>query len=353
MKKLITISIVLSLAHQCTAQYITQENNQFGLVSAPGKILIENRYDAIRPLDSDKEIYVCTQNGKKKLYDMRNSQFYPFVFDELEYEAGGYKLRAGNLYGYITESGRTYSQGVFEPMYTYVEFTGSNKYVSLGKDSVYGLVENNAQARQVIPFMFDSPIYASDYRGFYCYENSLLRQDTTGQWRKVELSGDLNFSDGLIVVTQFQQLAVGKHGYTSSYTRQIAIYDNKTGEPLSLFANTDLDQLEYSRFKLIRRIKHMKNKKQVTLYNPYTGSQIISMVLSDKAELYCINGDSTEPGKMEIIQSTFSGTKHTVIGSVQNYAYVPYNEPEVTVVRSTRGGGGGNKAGRLFFWTWQ
>ncbi|HYG49807.1 MAG TPA: hypothetical protein VD905_02840 [Flavobacteriales bacterium] len=325
------------------AQYITESNGKKGLMHKSGKTILENNYDTVYLLDPRSSIYVFCLGNKKGLINLQDSTFYPCIYDEIRDEHHGYVTRTGSRYGFICDyyyGNNQYGFTVFEPVYSHVKFSGCC-YISVARDSLYGLIFDGIYTKEVVPCMFNEPVYYDLGLGTYYNSNgkiTLLRKnEETGEWNKTVLEGKEPKAYGDLLVDE------------NKINREFIVYSQVTGKQLAVFAGqSETVDIYFSAHDMCMVKKELVGKcTHVTWLSPVTGEILLKTELKSNQEIsagfWYSERDLKEATKVFIHESrSFGMDAYTYIGEITGYTYKAYPRP-YTELKHSSGSSSGKK----------
>ncbi|HLP13359.1 MAG TPA: hypothetical protein VK177_15585 [Flavobacteriales bacterium] len=345
MKSILFFLLVMPLL--VNAQFITQEGDKKGLIDKSGKTILETVYDNVYLLDRKAAIYVYCSGDKKGLFNFADLHLYPCTYDDVSISpnGNGYVIQSGNLYGYIAynyHGNDIYTFTIVEPVYTYVNFVGCC-HISVARDSLYGLIFDGVVTKELLPCVFDEPVYSDLDLGFYHKTDekiSLARKDTVnGNWFKIPLYSKKPKTAGDIVVDE------------NKYNREIITYHRKSGKKLVTFAGqTETTRIYYNdRAACVVKIDYQNKRRVVSWLSPVTGETLLTVELKNNQELdvdASYSGRNLNETEAVFVREyrAFGVIAKTFMGELKGYEYKAYKSTRTELIQSS-----GHSSGRKPF----
>lgn len=141
--------------------FVTEVNNQKGLVDSMGKVIIENKYQEITSLTNQYEngFIVKNEQGKYGVINYDSTVAIQEKYDAIQNVYGNqmYVVKEGNIWKVVNTKGETFIENRFEEV---KEINGEDIVIKV--DGKYGLI--NTKAEEKLPAIYDNLTYAfSDY----------------------------------------------------------------------------------------------------------------------------------------------------------------------------------------------
>lgn len=178
--------------------YITLSNGQYGIASASGKTVLENKFSEIKHVSGNSMYVVNDGNGEKVIDENENVILESSYDDIISINGENMVIVEDDLYGIVTTIGGT----LVEPEYEYLSYAESGYYVA-EKDGLYGVISVTNEV--CVEFKYTSLEYISS-TGFYQGENSDYTSDIINRDFEIELAGvivsDINVESGYIKVRE-------------------------------------------------------------------------------------------------------------------------------------------------------
>ena len=165
-------SQILNLGEEYQNGYITvNSENRYGVVSFSGETILENQYEKIDNIYSDK-YFVIQENGKQQLIDRQGNKILTENFDEIKQIANaGIIFTRQNQYGLMDFEGNV----IIEPTYQNLEEI-NNDIFAANRDGKVGVMDKDQNEKiafnyQTITYNKKAGIYVADDEN---YTSSLL-----------------------------------------------------------------------------------------------------------------------------------------------------------------------------------
>lgn len=165
--------------------YITvNQDNKYGLVNLSGDKILENNYEKIENIYSDK-YFVILENGKQVLINKELNKILEQNFDEIKQIANsGIIFVKNNLYGLMDYAGET----LIEPKYESLKEINTDIF-ECKKDGKIGIIDK--EQNEKVAFLFKS-ISFNKKAGIYVAENEDYTSSILDSNFEVKLNGILS-----------------------------------------------------------------------------------------------------------------------------------------------------------------
>ena len=256
---------ILTLKEGYKNEYIiVNENNQYGLISTSGSILIEPKYEMVKYLNSSN-LYGIKEAGVWKIINTQNENVIMDggYEDIAEAKADSFIVIKDGKYGIINNN----KEEIIVPQYEELKYAFSIYYIAK-KDGKYGII--NLENQEVIPFEYNSMVYVEN-AGFIQADksetetvifDSNLAQKITGIISEINIEKgyikvyvnneykyynfkfeEKNATDLLTSNNLFLSKKDGKYGYVDKTGKLIVdyIYEDATEQNICGFASVKKD----------------------------------------------------------------------------------------------------------------
>lgn len=183
---------ILSLGEEYQNGYITvNQDNRYGVVSFSGEQILENQYEKIENIYSDK-YFVIQENGKQQLIDKQGNKILTENFDEIKQIANsGIIFTRQGKYGFMNFEGNV----IMEPTYDNLKEINTDIFLANkeGKAGVIDLEQNEKIAfnYQNIAYNKKAGIYIADDEN---YQSTLI--DSNFEIRLLGILSEINTDSG-------------------------------------------------------------------------------------------------------------------------------------------------------------
>ncbi len=186
---------ILALTENYSNQYIVvDENNNYGLISTSGKLIIEPKYEDIKYLKS-QTIFAVKEAGDWKAVDLDGEVVVEGYDNITEAFSDSIIVVKNGKYGVLATSGEI----KIDPSYEELKYAFSIYFIAK-KDGTYGIINTNNE--QVIEFAYTNMTYV-EKGGFIRADKSDTETaifDTNLAQKITGIISDVNLKDGYIKV---------------------------------------------------------------------------------------------------------------------------------------------------------
>lgn len=187
-------SQIMSFGDDYKKGYITiNSENKYGIVKSTGEVILDNKYDKIENIYSDK-CFVVVESGKQKLIDITETIKLQDNFDEIKQIANsGIVFVQGNKYGVMNFLGEI----IIDANYEYLKEINTDIFVAK-QNGKYGVIDINKEEK--IPYIYKEIIF-NKKAGIYIaedenYNSTLLNSNFENKAQGV--LSEINIEDGYL-----------------------------------------------------------------------------------------------------------------------------------------------------------
>lgn len=339
------------------AQFITESDGKYGLISVAGDVLLQPVYDKVVAFTAAPQAYRYRLGNRWGIYSCYSGTDTGPVYDIISGDGDNYIVYRDKKAGFLNmRTNRNKDTLIIGPtIYDEVIRLEDYRYC-VRIDSLYG--GQSTLRGDTAPVMFRNPLGYKYPAGFYeklpgGKINLILGRDEKGQWIRSILPDD-RFSYNrdfiycrdrenalFILVNMKEKKKVLEVPYTDFYYKARFEEDNSWAVVNDTIPGTN---------------EKSKNRLRISCYNPNDGNRILALDVPANHQLF-IDDISFAGRHMNTTYKVYAADtrsrttkeKRIYLGTITGYTFTPYDAPRIVTVSNRGSSGSGHGGKKPFF----